>query len=108
MTFQILPPWLAWGLIAAAAAAAAALFAIRPRPPRRVISSLLVWHRVLGDRPARSWWDRLRWLASLVLTVLIAALLAAAVAQPVPGSARAADRVLIVLDSSWTMRARTA
>jgi hypothetical protein len=32
MTFQVLPPWLAWGLIAAAAAVAAALFAIRPRP----------------------------------------------------------------------------
>ncbi len=109
MTFLLLSPWVAWLLIVAAAAAAAALFAIRPRPPRRVVSSLIVWRQVLGDTLKRSWWDRVRWLVSLALTLFIAVAIAAAFARPAPGSGTpASGRLLIVLDSSWTMRARTA
>ena len=108
MTFLLLSPWLAWLLVSVAAAAAATLFAIRPRPPRRTVSSLLVWGRVLDEARERSWWDRVRWLMSLVLTVLIAAVIAAAFARPAPDSAGASGRTLILLDSSWSMRAKTA
>ncbi len=109
MTFLFLPPWLAWLLIAAVAAASAALFAIRPRPPRRVVPSLIVWRRVLDEAAQRSWWDRVRWVVSLMLTLLVAVAIAAAFSRPAPGRrAPAAGRVLIVLDSSWTMRARMA
>lgn len=107
MTFLFLSPGLAWVLIAAAAAAAAGLFLIRPRPPRRVVPSLLIWQRVLDDAAERSWWDRVRWVVSLVLTLLIAVAIAAAFARPAPRFGRGAPgRVLIVLDSSWTMHAR--
>ena len=109
MTFLFLPPWLAWLLIGVAAAAAAAVFAIRPRPPRRVVPSLIVWRRVLDEAAERSWWDRVRWFVSLALTLLIAGAIAAAVARPAPASRPpASGRILIVLDSSWTMRARMA
>jgi hypothetical protein len=109
MTFLFLPPALAWVLIAAAAAAAAGLFLIRPRPPRRVVPSLLVWRRVLDHAAERSWWDRVRWFVSLVLTLLIAVAIAAAFARPAPGfGTTPPGRVLIVLDSSWTMHARMA
>ena len=47
MTLLFLPSWLAWLLIGLAAAAAAGLFLIRPRPPRRVVASLVVWRCVL-------------------------------------------------------------
>lgn len=107
MTFLFLPPGLAWLLIGSAAAAAVALFLIRPRPPRRVVASLIVWRRVLDDAARRSWWDRARWYVSLALTALIAVAIAVAIARPASGSrAAASGRTLIVLDSSWTMRAR--
>jgi hypothetical protein len=109
MRFLAFSPWLAWLLVTAAAGAAAILFAIRPRPPRLVVSSLIVWRRVLDDAIERSWWDRVRWFVSLGLTVSIAVAIAAAFARPARGSrASASGRVLIVLDSSWSMRARTA
>jgi len=109
MTFLSMSPWLAWLLIAGAVAGAAALFLIQPRPPQRVISSLIVWRRVLDERPRRSWWDRVRWIVSLVLTLVIAAAIAAALTRPVPGHAGGVPpRVLLVLDSSWSMQARTA
>lgn len=107
MTFRFLAPWLAWLLIAAAAVAAGVLFALRPRPPRRVVSSLLVWQRVLDAAPARAWRDRVRWLLSLVLSIAMAVVLAAAFARPAPAAGDSSARRLIVLDSSWTMGART-
>lgn len=108
MTFLLLSPWLAWLVIGAAALGAAALFVIRPRPPRRVVSSLIVWQRVLDEARERSWWDRLRWLVSLVLSVVIAVAIAAAFARPAPAAGAATSgRLLVVFDSSWSMRART-
>jgi hypothetical protein len=109
MTFAALSPTLAWLLIAAVAAVAAAVFLIRPRPGHELVSSLILWQRVL-DRPTRkSLWERIRWLVSLVLMVAIAVLMAVAFLRPVPraGSKSASGRVLIVLDSSWSMRAGT-
>jgi hypothetical protein len=110
MSFLLLPPWAAWLLIAVAAAAAGALFAIRPRPARRTVASLVIWQRVLDDAEARPWRERLRWLVSLALTLAIATAIAAAIARPAPGTgaAQPGDRLLLVHDSSWTMGARTA
>ncbi len=106
MTFQWLSPGLAWVLLAAAAGASAALFLRRPRPPERLVSSLLVWRQVLDAAPDRSWRERVRWIVSLAITVAIALALALAVSRPVPGAA-SSDRLLLVFDSSWTMGART-
>jgi hypothetical protein len=108
MTFTALSQSLALLLIIVAAAAAAAVFAIRPRPQRQAIASLTIWQRVLGDARERSFWDRVRWIVSLVLTAVIAAAIAIAVTRPVPRTAvSSSGRALIVLDSSWSMRART-
>ncbi|MEO7275286.1 MAG: BatA domain-containing protein, partial [Vicinamibacterales bacterium] len=106
MTFA-LPTWAAWLLIGLAGAAALATFVVRPRPRRLVLPSLLMWQRVLGDVRERTLWERLRWIASAVLTVLIAAAIAAAVARPAARTQdRSSARMLLVLDSSWSMRAR--
>jgi hypothetical protein len=106
MTFLGLAPAWAWLLIGASAAASAALFLIRPRPPHRTVGSLLIWNRVLERRRERDWWRRLRRAVSLALTVAIAVAIAAALARPV-AAGRSAARRLIVIDSSWSMAART-
>lgn len=109
MTFGALAAWQAWLLVAAAVAAAVALFRLKVRPPRIQVASLLLWRRVFDQARAITWWDRVRRAVSLAATVLIAAALALAVARPIPsGGATIRGRRLIVLDSSWSMRARTA
>ena len=73
------------------------------------MSSLAVWTRVIGDAHRQSLWERIRWAVSLALTAVIAAAIAAAIARPSPRTrARSSDRALLVLDSSWSMRARTS
>lgn len=110
MTFEAMLPWQGWALLGAAAAAAAALFLIRLRAPRTPASSLLLWRRVLDNPRELTVWERIRRAVSLAATIGVALLLALAVTRP--GRAGAADaatgRLLVVLDSSWSMQARTA
>jgi hypothetical protein len=109
VTFGALAAWQAWLLVAAAVSAAALLFRLKVRPPRIQVASLLLWRRVFDQARALTWWDRVRRAVSLAATLLIAAALALAVARPIPGGGPTArGRRLIVLDSSWSMRARTA
>ncbi len=106
MTFGAMAAWQAWGLIAGAAALAAWLFLRRLRPPRLLVASLLLWQRVLDEPRALTLWERIRRAVSLALTILIAVALALAIARPTARSAAPAasrGRVLIVLDSSWSM-----
>lgn len=110
MSVAALAAWQAWLLIGAAVAAAA-LFLIRLRPPRTTVPSLLLWRRILDDPRESTFWERIRRAVSLVLTVVVALLLALAAAPPArvagaPGER--AQRLLIVIDSSWSMQARTA
>jgi hypothetical protein len=108
LTFTSLSPLLAWLLVAAAAAVAAAVFVIRPRPAEQVIPSLLIWRRVFDEKRGLTLWERVRWVVSLLLTIVIGVSIVAAVLKPAPrSSGRAAGRALLVLDSSWSMRART-
>ena len=112
MTFAM-AAWQAWLLITAAGAAAIGLFLLKVRPPRVRVPSLLLWTRVLSESHDATLWERIRRAVSLVLTALIAIALALAVTRPASSSRAASagraggDRLLIVLDSSWTMLART-
>jgi hypothetical protein len=110
MMFGALPAGQAWLLLAAAGGLAAWLFLRKLRPPRILVSSLLVWQRVLDEPRELTLWERIRRAVSLVLTVAIALALGLAIARPSPKSAAPASsqgRVLIVIDSSWSMLART-
>ena len=101
--------WQAWLLLAAAAGAAAWLFLLKVRPPRVIVASLLLWRRVLDQKREQTWWERVRKAISLAATIVIAALLAVAVTRPGPRTAAASrGRLLLVLDSSWSMLARTS
>jgi len=113
MTFGAMAAPLAWLLAAGAAAAAVGLFLLKVRPPRVTVPSLLLWTRVLRDRREQTIWERIRRAVSLALTALIAIALAFAFTRPGPAvrvdaaGAPASARVLIVVDSSWSMLART-
>ena len=110
MTFGAMAAWQAWLLVGAAAGAAAWLFLLKVRPPRVLVASLLLWARVLSESRELTIWERIRRAVSLILTAAIAVALALAVARP--SGARGATgaghgRVLIVVDSSRSMLART-
>ncbi len=110
MTFASLATWQAWLLLIGAGALAAALFFIKLRPPRILVPSLSLWQRVLDASAEVTLWERIRRAVSLIVTVVIALALAMAVIRPSRiGRAGAAShgRTLIVLDSSWSMLAKT-
>ena len=101
--------WQAWLLIAGAAGAATWLFFVKVRPPKIAVPSLLLWRRVLDQSRTLTWWERVRRAVSLALTILVAVALALAVTRPAPRvSASSRGRVLLVLDSSWSMGAKTS
>jgi hypothetical protein len=110
MTFAAMASWQAWALLIAACAMAAGLFLIKLRPPRIVVPSLVLWQRVLDASPALTRWEKIRRAVSLAATILLALLLGLAVVRPsrqAGAQSPGRGRVLIVLDSSWSMLART-
>jgi hypothetical protein len=110
MTFAAVTASSAWLLLIGAAVLAAALFFIKLRPPRILIPSLSLWQHVLNASKETTLWERIRKAVSLVVTIAVAVVLALAVLRPsrVGGAgATARGRTLIVLDSSWSMRAKT-
>ncbi len=108
MSFGAMAAWQAWALILGVAGLAAWLFYLKVRPPRVAVPSLLLWRRVLDEKRELTWWDRVRKAVSLAATILVATMLALAVTRPGPaGATGTRGRVLIVLDSSWSMLADT-
>jgi hypothetical protein len=103
--------WQAWLLLAVVGAAAVWVFLLKVRPPRVSIPSLLLWRRVLDDNRELTIWERIRRAVSLAATVLIAIALGLAIlrpSQPAEATSGSGGRLLIVLDSSWSMLARTS
>jgi hypothetical protein len=110
MTFAAMATWQAWALLAGAGALAAALFFIKLRPPRILVPSLSLWQRVLDASPDITRWERIRRAVSLLVTMAIAVMLAMADTRPTRAAAPGAGargRVLVVIDSSWSMLAKT-
>lgn len=104
--------WQAALLLLAAGGAAAALFLLKVRPPRVKVPSLLFWSKVLSERREQTLWERIRRAVSLAVTVAIAAALALAFTRPAKAAKTAAGvssapRILVAIDSSWSMLART-
>jgi hypothetical protein len=97
-----------WAAVAVACAAIAVfvLYLLKPPPRRLLIASSLIWDRVLRESHRSSDW--LRWLISVLLAVLITALIVIAITRPQLGDAvDGASRLMLVLDNSPTMAART-
>jgi hypothetical protein len=109
VTFGAMAAWQAWALLAGAAGIAAYLFLLKVRPRRVRVPALLLWGRVLDDPRELTLWERIRRAVSLAITAAIAVALALALVRPGASTASAASRgrVVLVLDSSWSMLART-
>jgi hypothetical protein len=114
MSFGAMAGWQGLLLIGGAAAAAVWLFYIKVRPPRINVPSLLLWRRVLDHKRELTWWERVRKAVSLAVTIAVALALAIALTRPGPSASGAGartggvGRVLIVVDSSWSMAARSS
>src|SRR5207248_306223 len=85
------------------------LFRLKVRPRRVRVPSLLFWGRVLNDSRELTLWERIRRAVSLAITAAIAIALALALLRPsrAVGATGTAGRTVIVIDSSWSMLART-
>jgi hypothetical protein len=85
-----------------------ALYFLKHRRRRFVISSTLLWRRVLEHHLENSLFERLRRIVSVLVAVVIGLLVALAIARPevdwLTGRTR---RAIIVLDTSPTMETRT-
>src|ERR1044072_950980 len=107
MTFSFLSPFATALLAVLVSVALVAMYFLKLRHRRLVISSSMVWSKVLERREERSLGKHLRRLLSILLTVAIGLLLVLAVARPdiqsLTGTAR---RTMIVLDTSPSMLAR--
>src|SRR2546428_11022282 len=109
MTFLALSSFQAALLALAVAGAVIALHYLKIYPHRVLVSSVVLWQRVLGEKFSRSLWERLQRIISILLAVTIALLIALSVGRPQIGAGNGKmRRVAIVLDTSPTMNARTA
>ena len=97
-------PLLAYGLVAATALLIILLHLLRPRPVRRAVSSTVLWAQILRQR--RKYHTPWRWLLSLLLCLVAGLALALALGRP-EGLAPEQSRVVVVLDNSPSMAART-
>ena len=111
--------WQGWLLLAGATALAVFIFRLKVRPRKVRVPSLLFWSRVLNDSREMTLWERIRRAVSLAITAAIAIALALALLRPsmVKGEglsraqgapSAAVGRSVIVIDSSWSMLARTS
>jgi uncharacterized protein (DUF58 family) len=82
------------------------LYMLRLRRREVLVSSTLLWRKLLRDREANAPWQRLRRNLLLILQLLILAALVLALARPfIPVPSVAGGSVVVVLDASASMRA---
>jgi Ca-activated chloride channel family protein len=82
------------------------LYMLKLRRRDVLVSSTLLWQRLLRDREANAPWQRLRRNLLLLLQLLVLALLTLALARPfVPAPAVVSGSVVMLLDASASMQA---
>jgi len=109
MTFLALSPLQAALLVILTGGTIVALYFLKLRHRRVVVSSSILWRRVLDEQQLHSLWEKLRWILSIVIAVTIALLIALALARPEAESLTGKnERIVIVLDTSPTMNTQTS
>src|SRR5215470_1145670 len=108
MKFLALSPIEAALLAVLTTGAIVALYFLKLRHRRIVISSSILWKRVLDERQSHSLWEKLRTIISVVIAVTIALLIGLALARPeVESLTGKNERIVLVLDTSPTMNTQT-
>jgi hypothetical protein len=109
MRFLALTPLQALLLAAVTAGTVIGLYFLKLRHRRVLISSSMLWQRVLDEQVKHALRERLRRILSIALAVAIALLIAMSLARPeIQWLTGTAQRIVIVLDTSPSMNARTA
>src|SRR5215467_11965926 len=84
-----------------------ATYFLKLRHRRVVIASSMLWSKVLDRREARSLWEKLRRILSVLLAITIGLLMVFALARPeLKSLTGSGGRLMIVLDTSPSMLAR--
>ena len=84
------------------------LYVLRVRLRRVPVSSLMFWQKALADQPPRAFWQRFRHLASWLMTLLLLVLLTlSAVDIRMSSRSSRSQRLVLVLDVSSSMAARS-
>src|SRR2546430_1411313 len=85
-----------------------ALYFLKLRYRRVAVPSSILWQRVLDEKVAYSLREKLRRIISIALAVTIGLLIALSIARPeIESLTGRAHRIVIVLDTSPSMNART-
>ena len=109
MRFVAFTPFQAALLSVLTAGAIIALYSLKVRYRRVSISSSMLWRRVLEEKKAHSLWERLRKIISIAMAVTIALLIALSIGRPeIEALTGKTPRIVVVLDTSPSMNARTA
>jgi hypothetical protein len=109
MTFLALSPAMTILLALATTAIIVALYLLKLRHRRVLISSSILWRRVLDERQAHSLWEKLRRVVSMAIAVTIALLIAISLARPqIDWLTGKNEQIVIVLDTSPTMNTQTS
>jgi hypothetical protein len=109
MTFLALTPLQTAILALATAGAVIALYFLKVRRQKVLVSSAILWRRILEEQFARSLWQRLRLMFSILVALAISLLIALSIARPqIEWLTGKPQRVVIVLDTSPSMNTRTA
>jgi hypothetical protein len=106
VTFLAFSPLAAYALLFGVALAIVVLYWLKPRPLRTTVGSTLLWANVLKRRVRHAM--RWRWVLSLLLALGIGLSLALALTRPeLPALGLTGKRIVLVLDNSPSMAART-
>jgi hypothetical protein len=83
-----------------------ALYFLKVRRPPVVLSSTLLWRRLIRDRQANAPWQRLRFSWLLLLQLLAVLVLVGALMRPaLPATSSLAAHTIVILDASASMQA---
>src|SRR5437762_3481977 len=108
MTFLALTPLQIALLALVTTGTIIALYFLKLRHRRVVISSSILWGRILDERQSHSLWEKLRRIISIVIAVTIALLIAFSLARPeIESLTGKNERIVLVLDTSPTMNTQT-
>src|SRR2546428_11764503 len=109
MTFLALTAAQAGLLAATTVAIIIGLYLLKLRHRRVLISSSILWRRVLDERQSHSLRQKLRRIISIVIAATIALLIALSLARPeIESLTGKNERIVIVLDTSPTMNTNTS
>ncbi|MBL1216230.1 MAG: VWA domain-containing protein [Planctomycetes bacterium] len=102
---MLLAPWALW--FATLGGAVVALYVLKIRRQQQLVPSLEFWLQLVGASPARSLFERLKRILSMLLWLIILALIVLALTNPILtlGTVKP-ESIVVILDNSASMQAR--